>query len=101
MLPCCGVPKVMSPAVAVVLVLTWPPTPRAHTPPPSWSGWGLAGLEMNALDCVRNAVFTELIEVVRAPTDADTLATAMTAALATTWPTAGGTPVMFTPFGVH
>jgi hypothetical protein len=32
---------------------------------------------MNALDCVRNAVFTELIEVTSALTDADTPATAM------------------------
>jgi hypothetical protein len=32
---------------------------------------------MNALDCVRNAVFTELIEVTSAFTDADTPATAM------------------------
>jgi hypothetical protein len=32
---------------------------------------------MNALDCVRNAVFAVLIELVRAFTDADTPATAI------------------------
>jgi hypothetical protein len=39
---------------------------------------------MNALDCVRNAVFTELIEATRAPTDADTFAIAVSPAWATT-----------------
>ena len=40
----------------------------------------MAGLPINALDWVRNAVFTELIDVISVPTDADTFATAMPAA---------------------
>src|SRR4051794_21578311 len=38
-------------------IFTWPPTPRAHTPPPGWSGAGSAGADTKALPCwVRNAV---------------------------------------------
>jgi hypothetical protein len=37
----------------------------------------MAGLPMNALDCVGNAVFTESVEVTSAFADADTPATAM------------------------
>src|SRR5512147_2223466 len=40
-------------------MLAWPPTPRAHTPPPGWSGAGSAGADTKALPCwVRNAVLT-------------------------------------------
>ena len=43
----------------VELMFTWPPTPRAHTPPPGWSGAGSAGADTKALPCwVRNAVLT-------------------------------------------
>ena len=38
-------------------MFTWPPTPRAQTPPPGWSGAGSAGADTKALPCwVRNAV---------------------------------------------
>src|SRR3954467_14046274 len=38
-------------------IFTWPPTPRAHTPPPGCSGAGSAGSDTKALPCwVRNAV---------------------------------------------
>src|SRR6187431_444948 len=41
------------------VVFTSPPTPRAHTPPPGWSGEGLAGADTKALPCwVRKAVLT-------------------------------------------
>jgi hypothetical protein len=63
-------------AVVVAAESKWPPTLRAHTPPPWSSGRGLGGLPMKALDCVRNAVFAELIEETRAAIDADPPATA-------------------------
>ena len=48
--------------------VTSPPTPRAQTPPPGWSGPGLAGADTNALPCwVKKAVLTLPI----APTIAD------------------------------
>jgi hypothetical protein len=50
---------------------------------------------MNALDCVRNAVFAELMEETSEPTDADTPATAATAACVTR---GGG---VFNPTEVH
>src|ERR1044072_28005 len=40
-------------------MFTWPPTPRAHTPPPGWSGAGSDGADTKALPCwVRNSVLT-------------------------------------------
>ena len=40
-------------------MFTWPPTPRAQTPPPGWSGAGSAGADTKALPCwVRKAVLT-------------------------------------------
>jgi hypothetical protein len=69
----------MLPAVAVPLDVMWPPTPRAQTPPLCWSGCGLAGLLMNADDCVRNAVFVVWMEETNELTEADTPATAAAA----------------------
>src|ERR1700687_4873419 len=41
----------------LLFIVSSPPTPRTHTPPPSWPGCGLAGALTNAVLCVRNAVF--------------------------------------------
>src|SRR6516165_8375525 len=41
----------------VLLISTWPPTARLHTPPPGWSGCGLPGALTKAVLCVRKAVF--------------------------------------------
>src|SRR5215469_10193988 len=79
MVPAMGAPNMMLPAVAVPLVVMWPPTPRAQTPPPCCSGCGSAGLPMNADDCVRNAVLVVWMEETSALTEAETPATAAAA----------------------
>ncbi len=62
MSPGTGAPANDTPVVVAVLrVVTSPPMPRTHTPPPSWSGPGLAGAPTNAVDWVRKAVFEALI----------------------------------------
>jgi hypothetical protein len=52
-------PRATPLAVTVELVFRsrLPPTPRTHTPPPSWPGCGLAGDPTNAVLWDRKAVF--------------------------------------------
>src|SRR3954462_4924626 len=45
--PCVEIPTEFE----VEEIFTWPPTPRAHTPPPGWSGAGSAGADTKALPC--------------------------------------------------
>jgi hypothetical protein len=51
----------------VVFVVSSPPTPRIHTPPPCESVAGLAGAPTKALLCVKNAVLAAIIAEDRVP----------------------------------
>jgi hypothetical protein len=68
--PATGLRNLMLSAVAVALYVMWPPTPRTQAPPPISSGCGSAGLPMNAVDWVKNAVFAALMEETSELTDA-------------------------------
>jgi hypothetical protein len=56
---CTPTPVELATEVEVEEMLAWPPTPRAQTPPPGWSGAGLPGAETKALPCwVRKTLLT-------------------------------------------
>lgn len=77
-----GSPAELGVATVVVefvtdFVVTSPPTPRTHTPPPGWSGAGLGGAETNALPCCEiKAVLIWLTELTNAALTAEFMAAA-------------------------